>query len=80
MTDILDYLRHIERALDGRDGGAMANAIEEIKRLRIVVTEMRDALEQAQDCLLDQTPEDWMSEEDARDDTLERVRKALNHV
>lgn len=41
---------------------------------------LRDALEQAQSCLMGETPEDGMSHEDARDDTLEKIRKALNHV
>lgn len=40
---------------------------------------MREALEQAQSCLSEETPED-MSDEDAKTDTLERIREALNYV
>lgn len=40
---------------------------------------MREALEQAQSCLSDETPED-MSRDDAQSDTLERIREALNYV
>jgi hypothetical protein len=37
---------------------------------------MRAALEQAQDCIRCNTPEDCTSEE-AREDTLEKIRAAL---
>lgn len=37
---------------------------------------MTEALEQAQSCLLGETPEDCTPEE-AREDTLQKIRKAL---
>jgi hypothetical protein len=40
------------------------------------VPEMRAALEQAQDCIRGETPEDCTPEE-AREDTLQKIRKAL---
>lgn len=40
---------------------------------------MKEALEQAQSCLSDETPED-MSGDDAQADTLERIREALNYA
>lgn len=48
-------------------------------RILFRVELMKEALEQAQSCLSDETPED-MSDEDAKADTLEKIREALNYA
>lgn len=54
-----------------------ANLEDTVEALEAKCTVMREALEQAQSCLLGETPEDRMSDEDALADTLEKIRKAL---
>ena len=45
---------------------------------RYLIDELELALSQAQDCLLDETPEDCTDEE-AKADTLMKIREALIH-
>lgn len=54
----------------------LRQAAEEIERLRASLKQCHGALEQAQDCIRGETPEDC-SVEDALEDTVQRIREAL---
>lgn len=73
-----------ERVADYRFTKRISAESEAVRRLIIAglevddeIQQMRAALEQAQCCLLDETPENGVTHEEARADTLEKIRRAL---
>ena len=56
---------------------ALVDTTKEIERLRANLDRARMALEQAQDCIRGETPED-MTDEEARADTISKIRAALS--
>ena len=69
--------RYVELAGNGKEAKANRALIARAPELLEENERLRAALEQAQSCILNETPED-LTHEEARQDTLDKIRAALN--
>lgn len=71
-------VRELKQSLEYVQGDCL-EANEKNKNLECVLKQAESALEQAQDCIRGETPED-MTHEEAREDTISKIRDALRAI